>query len=119
MLLHRACGQKVVLDLSNCLKFVSSFGIGQAGLRVSMVSMVKMSTTGRAKFACQTCNAEVPNTEIDVMCQQCGKIVPANEAFIPNESGGVYCGSCAKAFYGSLITPINVSSFVIAKEALR
>lgn len=120
MLIHKNCGTKVRLDLGDALKFVSAFGITAAGLKVNMVTMVDCgNNTGRAVFFCPQCKVTVPNEDLVIQCQHCGKLVPASSAVIPRGSGGAMCSKCGPELFGAGTSPLNISTFILSKEAVR
>jgi ribosomal protein L37AE/L43A len=119
MLIHRKCGQKIVLDLSDSIVFVSGFGYKGTGLNVTLVNMQKISDRGRSKFLCPSCQKPVPISELEVFCSHCGRKHPATEAVIPNEAGGIFCKACADAFFPGEYVPLELSRYTIDKNALK
>jgi hypothetical protein len=119
MLIHRTCKQKVLLDLSECITFVSGFGYTSSGLFVNLVNMLKLKSRGSSKFICPQCKVTVPVAELDVLCCYCGEMHPASDAVIPKEAGGVFCSKCGENFFGDDVTKLSLSHYVISKDALN
>lgn len=91
-MIHTTCGTTVVLDLTEIVKILSSFGYNTKGLSLGVSSL---SVTGakkfKPKFFCTSCNKQVPVTELHSLCHYCGIIIPLNKAYVVSRSGGVYC----------------------------
>jgi hypothetical protein len=101
MIIHKECKQRIYLDMSAIMLFVTSFSVSEEGLIPACGDYIinkKTSAKGikaPAKFFCKTCKESVEQKDLGIICDQCGKLIPIESSYKATECGGYYCYDCA------------------------
>ena len=93
MFYHTKCGNKIYIDASSAIKFLVDFGIGKTVLRMSSgdISIIENVSSIETVFYCPTCREKVEESDIYILCQQCGEKISLSTAYKSSTSGGLYC----------------------------
>ncbi len=113
MLIHVTCQTGVMVELSSVLKIVAPFGVARGGLRASVGDIIQVGESGDAKYFCSCCNREVPQSELRIVCEQCGAEVSITNGFRSNRSGGMYCEHCSQEYGGPDMERINLTKVTV------
>jgi len=113
MIIHKACGQRVYVDLSDIFKLITSFGINDDHLIpgcgeyiISKKTSSRIVTTA-TKFYCKVCKENVEQKDLAIICDNNGAIIPIEDAYQGKDCGGLYCKPCADKLNISVIPLLN------------
>lgn len=104
---HKDCGGKLKVDLTKMVTLFSQLTVTNSGnILLTALELNKSEAVIPLKLFCPICrkddfmDSDSEMEEILVQCENCGKgldLEPEN-FFIPDSSGGVYCGECSERF---------------------
>lgn len=94
---HREDGGVVLLDISDNILFLSTFGVSRGTLRIGTGNIsIKDSKSYKSRFYCLECRKEVSLVDIFARCYYCGEEFPLSELYRVSDSGGPYCITCSR-----------------------
>jgi hypothetical protein len=110
MIYHKKCGSQVLVDVSEVLMLICTFGIGKTVLRVGVGDIVQKDLTSiPTVFYCSICGENhISFSDVQAQCSQCGLLFPLDSMFKAEGSGGIYCANDARTLCKtSELTPLN------------
>lgn len=115
---HKKDGGVVLLDITNNILFVTTFGITKSSLRTGTGNIsIKDSENSEPVFYCSQCEKNVPLDEIYSRCYYCGDEFPIIRLYRVSDSGGPYCDNCSREKFPS--SSRNKLSTIFTKLSFR
>ena len=117
MIVHDRCKTPVMLDIDRLIKLITSYVVTDKGLRVNIGDMFIETPSGESQFYCTSCKTTVQQDHIEVLCNQCGNVVPYNMVFRSKTAGGMYCQTCIREYYPSDEYKVNIQRMFFEKKS--
>jgi hypothetical protein len=99
---HDKCGGELLIDCSDAVSLMATFGISDKSLRVGLGSLqTRPQKVFKPKFICKICNEEVEPEHIKIVCFHCGEVFTPDQIFKIKGVGGAYCKPDADKLFES------------------
>jgi len=99
MYFHRNCGGPVFVVKQVIV--TCGLNITAGGLQIAGSGKLNKQRNSRTTFICGVCNKELSSFTDEVVCRcsECGENFSADNLYVLNAVGGIYCGECAENQY--------------------
>ena len=92
-LIHSKCGSNILLDITDNIRFVVTFGFNKNSLKISHGDLKIKKNTGQSNFYCPNCDMDIEMDSIKGFCGNCGQVFYIGD-LKKLEGGGIYCETC-------------------------